>query len=67
MLGGWSDCRDLSGRLVNGRKDCWKPNLTVTIAVISFVKKTGKLNLGGYVVQKARRFNILVEKLDGRP
>jgi hypothetical protein len=46
MLGGWSDCRDVSGRPVDRRKDCWKPNLTVIKAGISFVKKTGGLNLG---------------------
>jgi ribonuclease HI len=46
MLGGWSDLRDFSGRLVDGRKDHWKPNCTVIKAVISFVKKTGRINLG---------------------
>jgi hypothetical protein len=46
MLGGWSDLRDFSGRLVDGRRDRWKPNWTVIKAVISFVKKTGRINLG---------------------
>jgi hypothetical protein len=29
-----------------GRKNRWKPNWTVIKAVISFVKKTGRINLG---------------------
>jgi hypothetical protein len=50
MLGGWSDYKDFSGRFVDGHKDRWKPNLSVIKVVISFVKKTGRLNLGVHVV-----------------
>jgi hypothetical protein len=46
MLGGWSELKDINGRLVDGKKKYWKPNMTVIKAVIYFVKKTGRLNLG---------------------
>ena len=43
-LGGWSSRKDtINGKLIDGRKDQWKPNITVLRAVIQFVKATQRL------------------------
>ena len=43
-LGGWSSRKDtINGKLIDGRKDQWKPNTTVLRAVIQFVKATQRL------------------------
>ena len=42
-LGGWSDRRDRAGKLIDGRKDKWEPNIGVLKAVVQFVKATERL------------------------
>jgi len=45
MLGGWGDQVDrASGKLIDGPKEYWKPNMTAVRAVIDFVDSTGRLN-----------------------
>jgi hypothetical protein len=54
-LGGWSDRKNpTSGKLVDGRRDKWKPNIGVLKAVIQFVKSTGRLQpeRGGREVER---------------
>jgi hypothetical protein len=54
-LSGWSDMENLTlGKLVDGRRDRWKPNIGVLKAVIQFVKTTGRLQSerGGREVER---------------
>jgi ribonuclease HI len=41
-LGGWNNRRDPTGKLIDGRKDKWKPNLEALKAVVQFAKATGR-------------------------
>jgi hypothetical protein len=41
-LGGWSDKKDRTRKLIDGRSDRWRPNTRVLKAVVQFVKETGR-------------------------
>ena len=44
MLGGWGKRKDpISGRLLDGEKESWKPDLTVVKATVQFLQETGRL------------------------
>jgi ribonuclease HI len=44
LLGGWSKRKDLiSGKLLDGEKDNWKPDITVVKATVQFLQETGRL------------------------
>lgn len=45
LLGGWSGCRNAqTGKLVDGPRERWKPNLEVVKATIRFLHQTGRLS-----------------------
>ena len=44
LLGGWGKRKDLSlGKLLDGEKESWKPDLTVVKATVQFLQDTGRL------------------------
>ena len=44
LLGGWGKRKDAnSGKLLDGEKDNWKPNLTVVKATVQYLQETGRL------------------------
>jgi ribonuclease HI len=44
LLGGWGKRKDpTSGRLLDGEKGSWKPDLTVVKATVQFLQETGRL------------------------
>jgi hypothetical protein len=44
LLGGWGKRRDAkSGKLLDGEKDNWRPNLTVVKATVQYLQETGRL------------------------
>jgi hypothetical protein len=44
LLGGWGKRKDpISGRLLDGEKESWKPDLTVVKATVQFLQETGRL------------------------
>jgi ribonuclease HI len=44
LLGGWGRRRDTnSGKLLDGEKDNWKPDLTVVKATVQYLQETGRL------------------------
>jgi hypothetical protein len=44
LLGGWGKRKDLtSGKLRDGERDKWNPDLTVVKATILFLQETGRL------------------------
>jgi len=43
LLGGWLDVKGPDGRLLDGRRENWKPDLTVVAATLAFVKDTARL------------------------
>jgi hypothetical protein len=44
LLGGWGKRRDASsGKLLDGEKDNWRPDLTVVKATVQYLQETGQL------------------------
>lgn len=44
LLGGWGKRKDRkSGKLLDGERDNWKPDLTVVKATVQFLQETGRL------------------------
>jgi len=44
LLGGWSKRKDAnSGKLLDGEKDTWKPDIIVVKASVQFLQETGRL------------------------
>jgi hypothetical protein len=44
LLGGWSKRKDTrTGKLLDGEKDKWKPDITVVKATVQFLQETGRL------------------------
>jgi hypothetical protein len=44
LLGGWGKRRDAnSGKLLDGEKDNWRPDLTVVKATVQYLQETGRL------------------------
>jgi ribonuclease HI len=44
LLGGWGQRKDpSSGKLLDGEKESWKPDLTVVKATVQFLQETGRL------------------------
>ena len=44
LLGGWGRRRDTnSGKLLDGEKDNWKPDLIVVKATVQYLQETGRL------------------------
>jgi len=43
LLGGWVDVKGPDGRLLDGRRENWKPDLTAVAATLVFIKDTARL------------------------
>lgn len=45
-LGGWTARRTASGRLLQGEKNRWRPSVSIVKAVLSYARRTGRLQSG---------------------